>query len=288
MTRKLAALLAVTALAIAACGDSGEAVTTTEPGGTVPPTTNAPEPDGLAGTKWVAISFGLDGADDAVLPTAVPTIEFSEDGSQISGTTGCNSYFGSVTVGPDGAISFGQMGMTEMACLDDGVMDQEQRFLEALARIDRWVPDDDGASLEASDGTAVIGLVAPAAAPDLPLSGAWRLTTFIDGEVASSVLAGTEVTLTLDTATGDVAGHAGCNGYSGSMEIDVVSETGAGASFTMGPVATTLMACEPDVMDQETKFHSALGAATTMVVDGGLLTIATDDGRALVFEPAAG
>jgi heat shock protein HslJ len=46
------------------------------------------------------------------------------------------------------------------------------------------------------------------------------------------------------------------------------------------------MACEPDVMDQEFMFHSILGEATGMQTDTAFLTVSTDDGRALIFEPA--
>jgi heat shock protein HslJ len=49
-----------------------------------------------------------------------------------------------------------------------------------------------------------------------------------------------------------------------------------------------MMACEPDVMDQEVTFHQVLGAATSMEVAGGRLTLSTDDGRELIFEPATG
>ncbi|MCJ7724969.1 MAG: META domain-containing protein [Acidimicrobiia bacterium] len=287
MTRRLAALLAVTALAIAACGDSGDSATTA-PGGTVPPTTQAPDPAPFAATNWVVVSFGLDGADDPVLPNAVPTLRVGEDGLSVGGTTGCNSYFGTATLAGTAGISFGGLGWTEMACLDEGVMDQEHRFTQALGSVDGFALSDNSLVLRSSDESAVIRLVPETPAAVLPLGGDWRLTTFIDGETASSVLAGTEVTFNLDTDDGTFSGNAGCNGYSGSMALDVVTETGAGASITMGPTVSTLMACEPDVMDQETAFHMILSDATTMVVDGGFLTIATDDGRALVFEPAAG
>ncbi len=295
MIRRLTVLLAVAALSFAGCGDPADAETTTTSGGTVAPSTT--QPDGatssgdlaatLAGSRWVVASFGLDGADDPVLPNAVPTIDFNEDGLQIGGTTGCNSYFGSATFGSNGAISFGQMGMTEMACLDDGVMDQEQRFLEALSRVDRYIDGGDGPRLEAADGSAVVSLIEAQAPADLSLAGDWRLVTFIDGETASSVLAGTEVTLTIDTQDGMLSGNAGCNGYSGPATLEIADD-GTSATMAAGPIASTKMACEPGIMDQETRFLSALGDATTMTVDAGLLTIATDDGRALVFEPAAG
>jgi heat shock protein HslJ len=117
------------------------------------------------------------------------------------------------------------------------------------------------------------------------LAGSWSLTTFVDEDVAISVLAGTEITLTLDPAAGTLTGHAGCNGFNGGITVD----TGAGevpATIVVGPLTSTLMSCEPDVMDQESMFHSILGQATEMQTDTAFLTISTDDGRALIFEPA--
>ena len=295
MTRRLAALLAVTALAIAACGEPADTGSTTEPGGTVPPTTDGstaptnspstPDPADFANTNWAVVSFGLDGADDAVLPDNILTIRFGPDGIQVGGTSGCNSYGGLAVYSPETGITLADLSWTEMACLGDDVMDQEQRFFQALSRVDGFFLSAGSLVLDASDGSAVIRSEALASGPMLPLAGSWRLTTFVDEDVAMSVLAGTEITLTLDPDEGTLSGNAGCNGFSGGVTVD----TGAGevpATIVVGPLASTLMACEPDVMDQESMFHSILGEATEMQTDTAFLTVSTEDGRALIFEPA--
>ena len=171
-----------------------------------------------------------------------------------------------------------------MACLDDGVMEQEQRFAEALTRIDRFTLSGENLVLESADGSAAIRLIAPDPAPDLPLGGDWKLTTFVDGETASSLVAGTQITLTIDPAAGTLSGNAGCNGSNGGLTAEP-APGGKSATLSIGPLATTLMACEPDVMDQELRYHQVLGAATSMEVADGRLTLSTDDGRALVFSP---
>jgi heat shock protein HslJ len=64
------------------------------------------------------------------IPGTTITATF-EDG-QVRGSAGCNSYFGSYQVNGD-KISVGQMGITEMACLEpEGVMDQELMFVGFL------------------------------------------------------------------------------------------------------------------------------------------------------------
>lgn len=284
---RLAATISLVTLLAAACGEAADTTGSTTPPTTTETTTPPASDDSasLAGTHWVVFSFGIDGADDPVLANAVPTMEFDADGAGVGGTTGCNSYFGTITSGPGSTISFGGIGMTEMACLDEGVMDQEHRFAVALSRIDRFALGDGTLVLDAADGSAVMRLVSEQIEPDLPLAGSWRLTTLIDGDIASSVIAGTEVTLEIDLAAMTINGSGGCNGYGGPIEVE--GDTAAPLiPIHIGPLMTTLMACEEGIMDQEAAVVGILGDAATASVNGSLLTISTDDGRELVFESA--
>jgi heat shock protein HslJ len=81
---------------------------------------NAPHPD-LAGTSWAVESI----AGEAV---SGPTIEFAED--RVSGTGGCNRFFGGYQVDGD-RLAFTGMGVTRMACEED-VMRREDEFLAVL------------------------------------------------------------------------------------------------------------------------------------------------------------
>jgi heat shock protein HslJ len=53
---------------------------------------------------------------------------------QVSGSAGCNRYFGPVTESAPGVLKFGPIGSTRMAC-PDGDMNLEARFLEALQNV---------------------------------------------------------------------------------------------------------------------------------------------------------
>jgi heat shock protein HslJ len=55
---------------------------------------------------------------------------------------------------------------------------------------------------------------------------------------------------------GKVAGHGGCNRFSGTFNLD-------GAAITIGPLASTRMACPAPVMQAETAFLAALQSAST-------------------------
>jgi heat shock protein HslJ len=88
------------------------------------------------------------------LAGTAPSAEFSAD--QISGSTGCNHYFGPYAVsGSD--ITIGDVASTEMYCMDpEGVMDQEQAFLVALASVASYRLA--GARLELLDAAGSVAL----------------------------------------------------------------------------------------------------------------------------------
>ena len=71
-----------------------------------------------------------------------PTIAFDDQGS-VSGTGGCNTFNGEVTI--DGSdLTFGPLATTQMFCAEEGVADQEQAFLTALQDVTSYTVDDEG------------------------------------------------------------------------------------------------------------------------------------------------
>lgn len=84
-----------------------------------------PEPDAaLIGTNW-ALDTITEG-EVASTPAAPATLVFAADGS-VSGSTGCNSLFGSYAA----ATGFSPLGTTKMAC-EPAIMAQEALVLEIL------------------------------------------------------------------------------------------------------------------------------------------------------------
>ncbi len=84
----------------------------------------------LLATAWLAEDIGGHG----VVDRARSTMEFVKP-EQVSGLAGCNRYFGPVSLNGS-TISFGNLAATRMMC-PDTLMDQEQRFLEALSKAKR-------------------------------------------------------------------------------------------------------------------------------------------------------
>ena len=90
----------------------------------------------------------------------------------------------------------------------------------------------------------------------------WALTA-LNGQPLAS---GTGITATF-TADGAVSGSAGCNRYTGKYST-------SGANITIDPaIASTMMACEQPVMDQETAYLKMLPQAKTYAVKGDQLTL---------------
>ncbi|MFN2165550.1 MAG: META domain-containing protein, partial [Anaerolineae bacterium] len=84
------------------------------------------EDSALQSTRWVLASL----SGEPPLAGRAPSAEFAAD--QISGSAGCNTYFGTYEVS-DGEITIGDLAVTEMWCMEpEGLMDQEAAFLQAL------------------------------------------------------------------------------------------------------------------------------------------------------------
>lgn len=95
--------------------------------------------------RWRAVE--IDGLP--TVPGVETTFELDAEG-RVSGRGGCNRYGGDATVG-DGAITFGPMMATEMACPPPS-MDQEGRYFRALSGVASWRIAGDRLVLAERDG----------------------------------------------------------------------------------------------------------------------------------------
>lgn len=110
-----------------------------------------------------------------------------------------------------------------------------------------------------------VGATSPAGTPDPTTTAAldgttWRIVSVGGVELAADPPA----TLTV-AADGSVSGATGCNQFSGTASID-------GAALALGPLATTRMACEPQLMEQEQAVLEALAGVDRWSIgaDGAL------------------
>ena len=119
-----------------------------------------PTVEDIADAKWNLVAFvELRGIDfgmwyprsTSVIQGTEVTISFEKDG--IWGVSGCNSY-GSLTDVADGSIKidFQSFFYTELACDGpDGLMEQEERYLDLLPRMTRYGMYGDGLFMQTDD-----------------------------------------------------------------------------------------------------------------------------------------
>ncbi len=193
---------------------------------------------------------------------------FTSDG-KISGSAGCNQYFGTYSVSGNSITFPSPMGSTMKMCAQ-AVMDQETAYLNALGEAKTYSIKADQLTLFGADKSNLA--VYQAQSQDLAGSS-WEAISYNNGKQAvTSAMIGT--TLTADFgADGTLSGNSGCNTYNGPYKVN-------GHQITIGPLASTRMACgDPEgVMDQEMQYLTALQTAATYKIEGNVLELRTSDG----------
>lgn len=222
----------------------------------------------LDGTSWTLKTFDVKGVATPVPAGMVVDAKFAE--GKVAGFAACNSYTAPATI--SGAkLTVGTAATTMMAC-EPAVTAVETAYLADLAGAATFTATAEALTIFGSDGKSL--LVYDAASAN-PLEGEWNVTGYNTGtEAVTSPIAGTTLTANF-TPDGKVNGNAGCNTYTGSYTLD-------GTALTVGPLATTMMACEQAVMDQETKFLAALQTPTTVETSGKTVTLRDASGATQV------
>ena len=102
----------------------------------------------------------------------------------------------------------------------------------------------------------------------------WALESYqnADGETVDAMLnSGARA----EFENGEVSGTSGCNQFFGTYEVD-------GNSISIGPLASTLMACPPPLMDQEFGFMTSFQSAATYEISSDTLTMSNANGDVVV------
>ena len=135
-------------------------------------------PQGLAG-NWQVQEVG--GAKAAATPPT--TLEIRSDGSY-GGNGGCNTYRGNLKVDGAGAIAFAPAAATRKMCAAE-IMDQEQKFFDALGTVKAWKIENGMLHLADQEGKHAVRLAALKTGTDivihLPLDVAVERETIVYG-----------------------------------------------------------------------------------------------------------
>jgi heat shock protein HslJ len=276
---RLLALVVLFTLVVAACGgDDDDSVSASGPSDATNPDDSDPTRSTGAGTvagdpfgetEWILTLGTVDGTELGLLASHPITLERSSEG--VNGTAACNGYFGTIV---DGAVLFEGFGVTEMACDPPESMELESAYLIALGRVTTAVTDAGALVLSGSGVELRFDAVAPT--PDADLTNtAWVLDTIIDGDIASSTVAGTTATLRFEADV--MAGSDGCNSFNGGYELD-------GLTLRPGALASTARGCiDDDVARLSEAVGSVLFSQPSVEISGDRLTLTAPDGKALVY-----
>jgi heat shock protein HslJ len=227
-------------------------------------------PGGDLEGAWRLTSGSVDGQ---AIPLPAPvSISLKLTGTDVSGSSGCNGYGGSMQVNGD-RISFGSLSQTDMGC-PEPLATAERLFMGALARVERGSRD--GARLRLSGQGVDLAFARIVPTPNSPLIGVlWRLDTIVDGGTAMSTVGSDQATLQFGD-DGQVRGSTACHDF-------VAAFSGAAASASIQPVRPASNGCGGPFGEIEQAVLATMGSGATAHVEQDRLVVDGPNGRGLVY-----
>ncbi|NLU82018.1 META domain-containing protein [Rhodococcus sp. HNM0569] len=227
-----------------------------------------PAPQDLDGRTFVSTSV-----DGTPIPGGGPlTLSFAEPG-MLGAHAGCNHASAPVDTA-NGTLAVGTMSTTMMACIGERA-EADAWMTGLLESTPSWQLDDDTLTVTGADSTVTL-TDQKILEPDRAITGTeWTVTALISADaVTTSAALETSAPALQIGSDGHVTGTTGCNRFQGNAEVN-------GDTIEFGPLATTRMACPPDVMEVEQAVLAALAGRVHASVDGNTMRVTRDDGVGL-------
>jgi heat shock protein HslJ len=225
-------------------------------------------------TLWTLAAFnGAAVAEDVPL-----TMQFIPGEDANTGTVGgvavCNNYNASYTLDGTNLAITGTI-TTLMACPPETV-ETEQAYQAAINGAQSYQILANQMMVTSSEGQMTF------VADRTPLLGTnWVLTAMGDVNAPVAPVEGAEFnaffTRQAQSPSGLLQGRSGCNEYNATFVASLTE-------IKINPPATTFMACETPVAEQEMEYLEALTSASQYAIIGNVLKIPYGDGKMLSFE----
>ena len=219
------------------------------------------------------------GAIQSVMIGSETTAEFTANG-KLAGSGGCNQYSAEYTTIASNGIAITQPITTLMACAEP-VMNQETQYLSLLPKATKYEISGDQLTLYDINGVKL--LIYNKHVSVSTIVGTWNLFSYNNGKGAiQSVMTGSRTTAIFGSDR-KLSGNGGCNQY------NALYTTAALNGITITQPSSTMMACENNLMQQETQFLSLLPKATKYEISGDELTLFDINGiKLLIYKSAKG
>ncbi|GAA1158451.1 META domain-containing protein [Ornithinicoccus hortensis] len=263
--KRTAALGVLSILLLAGCGTAGG-----DPGGGGTSDDEGATGDAgavdLAGRSLVATGITEGGAAYELVDGTEVSLDFGD--GEVTARAGCNTMTGTFQVEGQ-TLAYTAGATTEMGC-EQELQEQDEWLTDFLQSQPEVTVDGDQVVLTSGD-TEMTLMDRAVAHPPLPVEGTtWTVESIISGDAVSSAPSGATATLTLD-GEGNIAVSPGCNTGGGDYEL-------SGDTLSLGPIRSTMMACEGAKMDLENAVLTVLDAGDlTVVVEGDVLTLTAGD-----------
>lgn len=247
--------------------------------GTADPTATPAAPRGAAlpAGSWVLTGGEDDDGLITPLETHPVTLEVAE--GAVSGSAACNRYSGPISDG-DGAL-LSNLAVTEMGCSPATVMALEQRYLDALRRVDGATSPTSRLVLTGPSVRLEFAARAGALEPSL-IGEAWVVESVVTGAGPDGAVSSASGETRFRFRAGGRLEVRSCAPWVGRWTEEGDDAIHGRLTISRAGVYDTIPCTPP--RRQETRGVARIGAGGgTWRVEGGRLTITASDGSALVL-----
>lgn len=217
----------------------------------------------IADSNWKLSFWSESNSLIDVVPDSQITLNFDQD--RLSGSAGCNRLMAGYKL-HDNRLEISAVGGTKMAC-EEALMSQEFQFVKALEGVQEFRNNGDNliVTYQTDAGSGVMVFTKhEQASLDSMLNKQWRLLFWTKSDSMIDVVAHSEVTL--EFAENRISGTGGCNRLIGGYEVK-------DQQLEITTLASTSMACEPELMTQESQFMQALEGVQEFRTNGNNLVM---------------